>query len=201
MALILLILMGSQIFRNDFRQDFNCIDWLRQFPLPGWQIALGELLAPALMLTVIQWLLVFFLLALSVATELRTPWDLTQRISLAMCIALLAPAYNLVTLLVPNLATVVFPAWFQSGREGPGGLEVMGQRLLFMFGTLLAVVISLVPAGIAFGVVWFVSQLVMSPWLAAPLGSLAGSLVLLAEAALGIAWLGRLFDKIDITGA
>ena len=105
------------------------------------------------------------------------------------------------TLLVPNLATVVFPAWFQSGREGPGGLEVMGQRLLFTFGTLLAVVISLVPAGVAFGVVWFVLQLVVSPWLAAPFGSLAGALVLLAEASLGIAWLGRLFDKIDITGA
>lgn len=201
MALVLLTMMGSQIFRNDFRQDFNSIDWLRQFPLPGWQIALGELLAPALMLTVIQWLLVLFLLALSVTTDLRTPWDMAQRVSLAACIALLAPAYNLVTLLVPNLATVVFPAWFQSGREGPGGLEVMGQRLLFTFGTLLAVVISLVPAGVAFGVVWFVLQLVVSPWLAAPFGSLAGALVLLAEASLGIAWLGRLFDKIDITGA
>lgn len=201
MALILLTMMGSQIFRNDFRQDFSAFDWLRQFPLPGWQIALGELLAPALMLTVLQWLLVLFLLALSVATDLRTPLEIPERVSLAICIALLAPAYNLVTLLVPNLATVVFPAWFQSGREGPGGLEVMGQRLLFTFGTLLAVVISLVPAGIAFGSVWFLARLVISPWMAAPFGALAGAVVLFVEASLGLVWLGRLFDKMDLTSA
>jgi hypothetical protein len=150
---------------------------------------------------VLQWLLVLFLLAVSVTLQLPLPWGIADRASAALCIGILAPAYNMVTLLVPNMATVLFPAWFQTGRDGPAGFEVMGQRLLFTFGTLLAVVLSLVPAAAAFGAVWFVFQLVVSPWLAAPFGAVAGALVLLAEATFGIAFLGRLFDRIDITNA
>jgi len=62
-------------------------------------------------------------------------------------------------------------------------------------------VISLVPAGVAFGVVWWVLQWAVSPWIAAPFGALAAALVLLVEASLGMVWLGRLFDKMDITNA
>jgi len=201
MALGLLTLMGAQVFRNDLRQDLVAADLLKQFPLPGWQIALGELLAPALLLTVLQWALVFFLLCLSVFGDLGSIPPLEVRLSLSLCVAMLAPIYNMVTLLVPNLATLLFPAWFHAGRDGAAGLEVLGQRLLFTFGTLLAVLISLVPAGLVFGGVWFLVQLVVSPWAAAPVGAMAAAMVLIVEAGVGIYVLGRVFDRMDLTSA
>jgi ABC-2 type transport system permease protein len=201
MALVLLTLMGAQVFRNDLRQDLVAADLLKQFPMPGWQIALGELLAPALLLTALQWALVLFLLCLSVFGDLGAVPPMEARLALSLCILMLAPTYNMVTLLVPNLATLLFPAWFHAGRDGAAGLEVLGQRLLFTVGTLLAVLISLVPAGLVFGVVWFLVQLVMPPWVGAPAGAMAASIVLLVEISIGIYLLGRVFDRMDLTSA
>ncbi len=102
MELVLLTLMGAQVFRNDLRQDLVAADLLKQFPMPGWQIALGELLAPALLLTVLQWALVLFLLCLSVFGDLGMVPPLETRLALSLCVLILAPTYNMVTLLVPN---------------------------------------------------------------------------------------------------
>jgi hypothetical protein len=41
------IIFGPTFLRQDFRQDLSSADILKSYPLPGWQIALGELLAPA----------------------------------------------------------------------------------------------------------------------------------------------------------
>ena len=44
------LLLGPQFLRLDFRQDLPLADMLKTFPLRGWQIALGEILAPAVVL-------------------------------------------------------------------------------------------------------------------------------------------------------
>ena len=50
MMLAMSLFSGPQLLRNDLRQDLPAADVLKMFPMPGWQIVLGEVLAPAAML-------------------------------------------------------------------------------------------------------------------------------------------------------
>ena len=52
--------MGPQLIRQDFRQELPMADLLKTYPLTGWQLAFGELFAPAAILTCTQWLLLIF---------------------------------------------------------------------------------------------------------------------------------------------
>ena len=50
------LLLGPQVLRLDFRHDLSRADVLKTFPVRGWQIALGEILAPVVVLAAFQWL-------------------------------------------------------------------------------------------------------------------------------------------------
>ena len=39
---------------------------------------------------------------------------------------MLLPALNLISLLIPNAAVLLFPAWFQPGKDSPQGIEATG---------------------------------------------------------------------------
>ena len=65
----------------------------------------------------------------------------------ALGLAALTPPFLAIQLLVPNTAAVLFPAWVQSAaNRTERGIEVMGQRLIFMAGQLLITSLALVPA-------------------------------------------------------
>jgi hypothetical protein len=42
------LLIGPQVLRHDFRNDLQVADILKALPMRGWQVVLGELLAPAM---------------------------------------------------------------------------------------------------------------------------------------------------------
>ena len=107
---------------------------------------------------------------------------------------------NLITLQIPNAATLLFPAWFQVTKGGGQGIEVMGQRLIFMIGQLVVFVVTLVPAVALFAGVFFLVKWLVGMAAAIPLASLAAALVLGAEAAAGVALLGWLFERFDVSG-
>jgi len=193
------LLLGPQVLRQDLRQDLPLMDVLKTYPLRGWEIVLGELLAPALVLTCLQWflLLVAALLLPGVPGMNASP-ALVRAI--AVGVGLMVPTLNLLTLQIPNAAVLMFPAWFQVGREGAQGIEATGQRIIFMLGQLLVLSLALVPAAIVFTVVFFVFKLLLSgPVLAIPLAAAAGSTALGAEAALGLILLGELFRRFDLS--
>ena len=52
------LVAGPQFARQDIRSDLANADLLKTYPLPGWQIVLGEMLAPTAILTGILWLVV-----------------------------------------------------------------------------------------------------------------------------------------------
>jgi hypothetical protein len=198
MLTIWTLLLGPQIFRQDFRQDLPLADLLKAYPLPGWQIALGELLAPVVILTGAQWVL----LLAAAALVSRTPFgDLGPGGTLAICsgAALLAPMLNLLTLQIPNAAVLSFPAWFQSGKLAAQGIEATGQRIIFLFGQLLVFLLAMLPAVIAFVLVFALIRLVLGTVIAIPFASAAATLVLGGEAAIGLLLLGKLFERLDIS--
>jgi len=193
------LMLGPQLLRQDFRQDLPMADVLKAYPLRGWQLALGELLAPAVILTAIQWVLLLLIVA-AVALLKQAGLGWPGNCGIALAAALLLPLLNCVTLLIPNAAVLLFPAWFQAGKEGGQGIEATGQRIILMLGQLVVFIITLIPAAAVFGVVLVLLKLFLSFALAIPLASVASALVLGVEIAFGVRLLGWLFERFDVAG-
>ncbi len=192
------LLIGPQFLRQDFRQDLAVADILKTYPMRGWQLALGELLAPAAALTGVQWFLMILVLGFfwqPAAAKLGS----ASWLGMGFGAALIIPMLNLITLQIPNSAAVLFPAWFQAARGGSTGIEVTGQRLIFMIGQMLAFIVALLPATALFAGVFFLAKMVLGMAVAIPLASIAAAVVLAAEAAAGIALLGWLFNRFDVS--
>jgi hypothetical protein len=198
MALVWSVLLGPQLLRHDLRHDLRSADLLKLYPLPGWKIILGELLAPAVILTAVQWTLLLLLTILVTGIPGGGPVELTTRLSLAAGAALVCPALNLISLLVPNAALLLFPAWLQTGPSGPQGIEATGQRLIFLLGQLLVFSLALAPGAAAAVGVYFVATLALPPVAAVPIAGAVAAGFLLVEAGLGMAGLGKLFERLDV---
>jgi len=94
---------------------------------------------------------------------------------------------------------LLFPAWLQGGKERAQGIEVTGQRIIAIFAQLLVFIVTLIPATIVFGIVFYPTQLAFGRAVAVVPASVAATLVLAAEAALGIFLLGRIFERFDVS--
>lgn len=198
MMLIWSLFLGPQLLRNDLRQDLKVADVLKMYPLSGWQLVLGELLAPAVILTAIQWCLVVF--AVGVFSQTQQPF-LGGGGSFAIGLGLIAliPALNIIILLIPNAAVLLFPAWFLPGKEATQGIEATGQRIIFMLGQILVFLLALIPASIGFAVVFFPGRWVLGLMPTIPIAALVAALVLAGEGALGLLLLGHFFDRFDLS--
>jgi hypothetical protein len=195
---ILALLMGPQIVRQDFRQDLPNVDLLKLYPLRGWQIALGEILAPVLILTGVQWLLL--LVAAAFAGPLASgKISIGLIVALSVSIAIVLPALNLISLLIPNAAVLLFPSWFQAGKEGPHGIEATGQRLIFAIGQFLAFILALIPAVAVSAACFFLFKYLAGLPLAVFVAAVAATLVLALEAGLGVMLLGWFFERFDVS--
>ena len=192
------ILIGPQVVRQDLRQDIPLADLLKLYPLRGWQVVLGEILAPTVILTCIQWVLLIIAVGLlSQVHEKGMNTGLVYAIGLGAAVVL--PMLNLISLLIPNAAVLLFPGWFQTGKDAPHGIEATGQRLIFAIGQFLAFAISLAPAAAVFAVIFLLIKFATNGMLVAiPVASVAATLVLAVEAGLGILWLGWLFERFDV---
>jgi hypothetical protein len=146
----------------------------------------------------VQWLLI--LMAVLMLPK-HGPAEISPslRVAIAFAIAVVAPMLNLVTLVIPNAAVLLFPGWFQIGPEGPQGIEAMGQRLIFALGQLVVLAVALIPAGVLAGVIIFLGGWLGGAVIAVPVAAVAAAFVLAAEAGLGMMLLGKLFERFDLS--
>jgi hypothetical protein len=203
MALVLLgylLVFGPQLARNDLRGDLLNADMLKAYPLPGWRILLGSLLAPTVMLTAIAWLFLL-IAALGVVPPAGKALWLTPglRITAGGALALLMPFLCAVQLLVPNAAALVFPAWSQNARNMAGGMDVMGQRLIFFAGQLICLIFALLPAVVLAGLTIFLTQWLIGLPAAVALATVPVLLIFAGEVWLGVRLLGPRFDRLDLS--
>jgi hypothetical protein len=191
-------LMGPQLLRQDLRQDLPAADVIKVYPLRGWQVVLGEILAPVVILTAIQWLLIVLVVVFFALPENVFP--LPRRLACGLGAVILAPALDFITMLIPNTAALVFPGWIPMGKEaGQRGLEVMGQALIMMFGQVLVFTLALVPAAAVVAAVVFAGHLLGSWAAAVPVGALVAAAVLVGEGGAGILLLGKRFERLDVS--
>ncbi len=192
------LLLGPQLLRLDFRQDLPMADILKTFPLRGWQIALGEILAPVTVLAGVQWLL----LLLGFGLIFFLPGKHQALIFvIGLSAVCLLPVLDFLLLLIPNAAVLLFPSWIQAGKDSPRGIEATGQRLVFAVGQMLVLLLALIPAALAFAAVYFPMKWGLGPIVPVPFAALAATLILAVEAALGVRLLGRFFERFDVTEA
>jgi hypothetical protein len=186
--------------RNDLRQDLPAAGVLKMFPMPGWQIVLGEVLAPAAILAGAQWLLILIAAIFFPERLGNHAVSLALRLCVALAAATVLPWIDLMALLIPNAAVLFFPAWFQLGKEAPRGFETMGQQLILIFGQVIVLLLALAPAGGACILFILCGSYVHWPLAGLLMGALAAAAILAVEAGLGIKLLGGAFERLDVSG-
>jgi hypothetical protein len=192
---------GPHLARQDLRGDIQNADILKTYPLPGWQLLLGQLLTPLAILTAFVWLcLLAATLAFAPTGPLARIFTPEVKLTVALAIAAVTPPLCALQLLVLNGATLVFPAWFQTARgPGGGGIELMGQRLIFVFGQFLVVLTALLPAVIAATALIFATQWLIGLAPAVVLATTAVLVILAGEVWCALWWLGERFEKFDLS--
>jgi len=192
---VFLVLAGPVLVRDDLRSDLLYVDVLKTYPMTGRSVVLGEIMAPAVLLAALEWMLLLAAgLLLTSAGALRL--SAGERIAYAAAAALVLPCLTAVGLIAQNALALLMPGWIQLGKHHGRGIEAMGQRLITMAGTVVILVFAALPAGILFLAIFLAGYRFIGA-AAAPVAALAAALVLLGESALAVAGLGRLFDRFD----
>lgn len=189
------LILGPQFLRQDFRQDLQVIDVLKSYPLPGWQVALGQVLGPGLIMAMMHWALIG--LAFGVSMAFPAGPGLGWRVAAALAAAIVLPLLDVIAIQVPNLSVLLFPAWFQLGKEPAQGIEATGQRIVLLLGQMLVFLVALAPAAGVFFLVFLVVDYVAVTPVAIVAGAFVGALLLAAEAALGVMLLGKLYERFE----
>jgi len=193
---VALLLLGPVSFRSDLRLDLTKLDLLRAMPLTGRQVVVAEMLAPGLMLGLIQVSLILLTVLMGAGAHSRWSWD--YWVASGLGLIPLLPALTIGGVFVHNAAVVLFPSWLPADGERARGIEALGQRLLTLAGALVVLVGGLLPAAIVALLVGFA----LSGWLgiwAVPFGGLIAAAGLLVEVAVGVVALGKAFDRMDVS--
>jgi hypothetical protein len=194
------LIAGPMLMRREVRLMMERLDVIKSHPLRGWQVVIGEMLAPIVLLTSVEWLV---LAVVAVCFGALTGKFATTALLTSLGAAgvgLLVPPVVGLMVAIPFAATLYFPGWMSAVGQAGGGMEVMGQRLIFAGGYLLVLVLALLPAVLAAAVPYFVVQ-----WLAgmqAPAllaGAVAASLVLIGELTAVVWWLGGRYERFDLS--
>jgi hypothetical protein len=193
------LIAGPMLMRREVRLMMQRLDVIKTYPLRGWQVVLGEILAPIVLITAAEWLL---LAVVAVATAALTgkyaSTVLLSSLGFVGAGLLVPPVVGLMTA-IPFAATLYFPTWISSASQG-SGVDAMGQRLIFAGGYLVVLIVALLPAALAAAVPYFiVLWLVETQATALFAGAVAASLVLIGELAAVIWWLGGRYERFDLS--
>jgi len=194
------LLLGPMFFRRGLNLMLTRLDVVKTYPLRGWQIVLGEMLTPIALLTAFEWLLLIFV-ALGVQTIFRKVAAVPFLPGAgAVGIGLLVPPLGGLMFAIPFAATLYFPAWMGTGAQRGGGIEAMGQRLIFFAGYVVVLIVALLPAAMVGAVPFVLLQWLAGSLPAAVLAAGAtASAVLVGEFAFVIWWLGHRYEQFDLS--
>jgi hypothetical protein len=194
-----LFVFGPMFMRREVQQTLTHLDITKAFPLAGWQIVIGQLLTPMVLMTFGEWLLLL-IAALALGT---TTHNLRLAVVLgsvgAAGIALVLPPLCGLMLCIPYTGVLYFPAWAQSSGARGGGVEVMGQRLIFLAGYLVVLVVAVLPAAAVGALVFFIVNAFVGQIFALILTAVFASLVLSAELVAAVYWLGGKVERFDLS--
>src|SRR5207248_4315455 len=112
---------------------------------------------------------------------------------------LVVPGLILTQLVVQNALAVTFPAWVSSGAGRPRGIDAMGQRMLMVAGSLVALIVGVIPAVIAASAAGFAYYRVTASR-SAVVPAAVVSATLVAECWFAVMLLGPVLVRTDPAG-
>ena len=189
----LLIVLGSRVLQNDFRQDADHLATLKTLPLAGARLVGAEVVSSALPISAMQ-LVLMFVAYVATLGDADLPVNLGTRTSLLFMSPLVLSSVNVTTVTIQNGAALLFPSWIRAAPVVGGGIEAMGQGILATGMLLLTFLVALLPAAAAFAAVWWLLSGVPKVWIVALTIAAA---VLLVETWWGIRGLGRRFERLE----
>ncbi|MGE3955283.1 MAG: putative ABC exporter domain-containing protein [Vicinamibacterales bacterium] len=190
------LFMLPQMLRMDLRQDLEHVELLRSWPVRGASVLRGEIVWPALIVIAIAWFFGGVAMGLSLASTSRIPS--ANRIAAWTSFLLLCPAIVVAQYTVHNAVAVLFPGWVPLGPSRPRGVDAVGQRLLLLLGNWVGLLVALVPGLAVMALLSITLRRVGGP-IVLPVGALVTTLAVFAEAWLATEWLGRAWDRLDVT--
>jgi ABC-2 type transport system permease protein len=193
MMVVLLIVLGSRVLQNDFRQDAEHVPALKTLPISGAQLVGAEVASSALPISLLQIALVIVAYAATLGDE-GLPIPLGLRTGVLLMSPLMLITINATTVTIQNAAALLFPGWVRVTPVVGGGVEAMGQGILVTGVLLLTFLVALLPAAAMFALVWWLLAPLPNGWIIA-LVAAAG--VLLGETWLAVRGLGRRFEKLE----
>lgn len=132
----------------DFRGDIDRLGTLKTLPIAPWRLALGQLLTPTLLLTLIQWLI------LSVALVISPPPTLH-----ALAVAAYVPVFSFLVIALENLLFLFFPVRVMAAT--PGDFQALGRNVLLTMGKMLGLAVVGGSAAMAGVLTWLITG---NPW-------------------------------------
>jgi hypothetical protein len=129
----------------DFRGDVDRIAVLKTLPVPAWRLAVGELLTPVLLLTLIQWIILAAVLPFAPDDRLWLLW-----------LAAYALPFNFLQFAIDNLLFLLFPTRVMVTT--PGDFQGIGRNALFLLAKLFALFVVVGMCATVGAVAWLLSQ-------------------------------------------
>ncbi|HTL66762.1 MAG TPA: putative ABC exporter domain-containing protein [Lacunisphaera sp.] len=196
-----LLVLGPLFLRRHMIVILDQLELTKSYPLPGWQIIVGELLTPAVVMTFVEWL---FLLAVvlaggSLGLKGQLHFLLAGGFGAAAGIALLVPPLIALMMCLPVATLLYFPSWSRPGSAQHGGIEAIGQSMILMIGYVLALLLGLLPAAVAGGLAWFITNALVGPAAAITVALPVASGLLVFEVAAAVWGLGGALERFDLS--
>jgi ABC-2 type transport system permease protein len=193
-AALLWLMLAPQAIRLDLRDDLEHLDLLKTWPVRPEAVIRGELLWPVALVTVVAWGLLAIGIVLSGASFPQV--HLSTRLGVGGAALILVPGLALAQLTIHNAAALFFPAWVPLGTQRSRGLDAMGQRLITLGGTWLALIVMALPAAVTAALVWFVLRYLIGAAAYVPAAAVA-VVILVGEALVAIELLGPVYERLD----
>ena len=189
------VFLAPQAVRIDMRQDLQHLELLKTWPVRAADVVRGELLWPGALITALAWTLIAFATILSGALFARLGTPL--RVSIGVSVAVLAPGLAFAQLAIQNGMALLFPAWVTLGSQRARGFDAMGQRIITLAGSWLALLVMALPGAVAGGIVWFVLRLLIGSAALIPAAAVCSGL-LLVEVLVITELLGPAYEQLDL---
>jgi hypothetical protein len=192
--------LGSLAFAQDMRLDLPRIELLKSYPISGERLVAAEIAGPLTFVAAVELMLLSAAAIIFHAAELPVTMRFLASPEFVVIALLLATPICAAQLLVRNAVPILLPGWAMRAPDEQRGFNVMGQRLLMMAGNLLVLLFVLLPAagivglGLLMARYWFHGSM---PVVA--LTTVLAAALLFFEVWIGIRFLGRQFEKIDVT--
>jgi hypothetical protein len=193
------LLVGSMIMspvglRNDLRGDLRHMELLRTYPIRGRELVTGEIAGSTAGLAFTQGCLLVVLVAFAAFGSLGHAHPLLLAVGGALSLPLIVTVAA-VQCAIQNALAIFFPAWVHDTVTT--GIEGFGHRILAMLGSMLLLVLMLLPALVLGGAAFVGAGVLWGPVAGLIAAGVVSCAVLWGEIAGTVVWLGRAYDRLD----